>query len=85
MAVREVAGVSQKMLTQTLRTLERDGLISRSVEATVPVTVTYAITELGASLYDVVTHVKQWAEYNMPAVHRARAHYDAAERVPITR
>lgn len=75
---REVAGVSQKMLTQTLRTLERDGLISRDVEATVPVTVTYAITELGDSLYEVVQHLKRWAESNMPAVHRARADYDAA-------
>ncbi|AUN41363.1 winged helix-turn-helix transcriptional regulator [Tsukamurella tyrosinosolvens] len=75
---REVAGVSQKMLTQTLRTLKRDGLISRDVEATVPVTVTYAITELGDSLYEVVQHLKRWAESNMPAVHRARADYDAA-------
>ena len=75
---REVAGVSQKMLTQTLRTLERDGLISRDVEATVPVTVTYAITELGESLHEVVQHLKRWAESNMPAVHRARAAYDAA-------
>ncbi|MBS4100405.1 winged helix-turn-helix transcriptional regulator [Tsukamurella paurometabola] len=75
---REVAGVSQKMLTQTLRTLERDGLLSRTVEATVPVTVTYTITELGESLYTVVQHLKRWAESNMPAVHRARADYDAA-------
>lgn len=78
---REVAGVSQKMLTQTLRTLERDGLISRAVEATVPVTVTYTITELGESLYVVVQHLKRWAESNMPAVHRARADYDAASAV----
>ena len=75
---RRLAGVSQKMLTQTLRTLERDGLISRDVEATVPVTVTYAITELGESLHEVVQHLKRWAESNMPAVHRARADYDAA-------
>lgn len=75
---REVAGVSQKMLTQTLRTLERDGLISRDVEATVPVTVTYTITELGESLFVVVQHLKRWAESNMPAVHRARADYDSA-------
>lgn len=75
---REVAGVSQKMLTQTLRTLERDGLISRSVEATVPVTVTYSITELGESLFQVVAHLKRWAETNMPEVHRARAGYDAS-------
>ncbi|CAM3090978.1 winged helix-turn-helix transcriptional regulator [Tsukamurella hominis] len=82
---REVAGVSQKMLTQTLRTLERDGLISRDVEATVPVTVTYTITELGESLFVVVQHLKRWAESNMPAVHRARADYDSADRAPTTR
>jgi len=82
---REVAGVSQKMLTQTLRTLERDGLISRRVEATVPVTVTYAITDLGESLFEVVQHLKRWAENNMPAVHRARADYDAAALAPTTR
>jgi DNA-binding HxlR family transcriptional regulator len=82
---REVAGVSQKMLTQTLRTLERDGLISRSVEATVPVTVTYSITELGESLFTVVQHLKRWAESNMPAVHRARVDYDAAALAPTTR
>ncbi|KXP06521.1 winged helix-turn-helix transcriptional regulator [Tsukamurella pseudospumae] len=82
---REVAGVSQKMLTQTLRTLERDGLITRSVEATVPVTVTYSITDLGESLFVVVQHLKRWAESNMPAVHRAREAYDEAVLAPTTR
>mgnify|MGYP002652898043 CR=1 FL=1 len=62
------------------RTLERDGLISRDVEATVPVTVTYAITELGESLHEVVQHLKRWAESNMPAVHRARAAYEQGKR-----
>ncbi len=47
---RRIAGVSQKMLTQTLRTLERDGLLTRTVTATVPATVTYELTELGHSL-----------------------------------
>ena len=47
---RTIAGVSQKMLTQTLRSLERDGMLTRSVTATVPVTVTYELTELGRSL-----------------------------------
>src|SRR6184192_875265 len=51
---RLLAGVSQKMLTQTLRSLERDGLITRTVTPTVPVTVTYELTELGLSLYDLV-------------------------------
>src|SRR4051794_34460413 len=57
---RTIAGVSQKMLTQTLRTLERDGLLIRTVTATVPVTVTvtYELTDLGRSLQDVIAGLK---------------------------
>ncbi|MDF0586085.1 helix-turn-helix domain-containing protein [Tsukamurella sp. 8F] len=75
---RIVAGVSQKMLTQTLRTLERDGLIHREVEPTVPVTVTYSLTDLGWSLREVVLQLKVWAEANMPEVDAARVAYDTA-------
>jgi DNA-binding HxlR family transcriptional regulator len=74
---RTVAGVSPKMLTQTLRSLERSGLVSRSVEATVPVTVTYAMTDLGRSLQGVVAGLKDWAEAHMDEVLSARAAYDA--------
>ncbi len=74
---RRIAGVSQKMLTQTLRGLERDGFATRTVTATVPVTVTYEITPLGASLTDVVAHVKCWAENNIASVTAARTSYDA--------
>lgn len=74
---RQIAGVSQKMLTQTLRTLERDGLVTRTVEATVPVTVTYELTDLGRSLLVVVAKLKDWAELHMEAVLDARASYDA--------
>lgn len=73
---RRIAGVSQKMLTQTLRTLERDGLVDRTVEPTVPVTVEYALTPLGASLVDVVHSFKQWAEHHVPQIVEARAVYD---------
>ena len=62
---RTIAGVSQKMLTQTLRTLERDGLLTRTVTATVPVTVTYELTELGRSLQEVMHELKDWAESHM--------------------
>lgn len=70
---RLLAGVSQKMLTQTLRALEGDGLLTRTVEPTVPVTVTYELTELGISLHRTLTPLKRWAEQNMDTVlaHRA--------------
>jgi DNA-binding HxlR family transcriptional regulator len=65
---RLLVGVSQKMLTQTLRSLEADGLVTRSVAPTVPVTVTYELTDLGASLHQVVGHLRVWAQSNMDAV-----------------
>ena len=70
---RHLAGVSQKMLTQTLRSLERDGLVTRTVTPTVPVTVSYALTDLGASLQQAVRPLKAWAEVHMDDVlaHRA--------------
>jgi DNA-binding HxlR family transcriptional regulator len=74
---RTIAGVSQKMLTQTLRTLERDGLLTRTVTATVPVTVTYELTTLGRSLQVLMTELKHWAESHMDRVVAARASYDA--------
>ena len=73
---RQMAGVSQKMLTQTLRSLERDGLLTRSVEPTVPVTVTYELTDLGISLHQVVRGVKAWAEANMEDVLAHRSAHD---------
>ncbi len=64
------------MLTQTLRTLERDGLVHRSAELTVPITVTYALTSTGFSLFAVVSQLKTWAELNVERVLSARAEYD---------
>jgi DNA-binding HxlR family transcriptional regulator len=66
--LRLLAGVSQKMLTQTLRSLERDGLITRTVTPTVPVTVTYELTDLGLSLHQLMRGVKTWAETHMDEV-----------------
>jgi DNA-binding HxlR family transcriptional regulator len=73
---RLLAGVSQKMLTQTLRSLERDGLITRTVVPTVPVTVTYELTGLGRSLHGTMRGVKAWAETHMDDVLANRAAYD---------
>jgi DNA-binding HxlR family transcriptional regulator len=73
---RRLAGVSQKMLTQTLRTLERDGLVTRTVTASVPVRVDYALTPLGGSLLDPIKHVKAWAERHVPEVLEAQRSYD---------
>lgn len=74
---RRLGGVSQKMLTQTLRSLERDGLLTRTVVATVPVTVSYELTDLGRSLHQTVRGLKDWAESHMDAVLTERAEYDA--------
>ncbi|GAA1880430.1 winged helix-turn-helix transcriptional regulator [Streptantibioticus ferralitis] len=73
---RLIAGVSQKMLTQTLRSLERSGLVSRTVTASVPVRVDYALTPLGASLMPVVTAVKDWAEEHIDHVRAAQQEFD---------
>lgn len=73
---RLLAGVSQKMLTQTLRALERDGLVSRAVVPTVPITVSYELTELGLSLHQMIRGLKTWAEQHMNEVFANRATYD---------
>ncbi len=73
---RQLASVSQKMLTQTLRNLERDGLIERTVTPSVPVRVDYALTPLGEGLVPVMQAIKSWAEENMDEVLSARERYD---------
>ena len=65
------------MLTQTLRALERDGLVTRTVVATVPVTVSYELTDLGLSLRQLVRGLKDWAEGHMDDVLAERTTYDA--------
>jgi DNA-binding HxlR family transcriptional regulator len=75
--LRLLAGVSQKMLTQTLRSLERDGLITRTVTPTVPVTVTYELTDLGLSLHQLMRGLKTWAQTHMDEVLAHREDYDA--------
>lgn len=70
---REIEGVTQKMLTQTLRQLERNGLVKRVVYAEVPPRVEYSLTSLGQSLTDVVVVLRKWAEQNGARVAAARA------------
>ncbi|MCU1647216.1 MAG: transcriptional regulator, HxlR family protein [Nocardia sp.] len=74
---RRVAGISQKRLTQTLRLLERDGLVERTITPAVPVRVDYELTPLGTSLLPVMQTIKGWAETHMDQVLAARADYDA--------
>ncbi|MGF1427016.1 winged helix-turn-helix transcriptional regulator [Kitasatospora sp. LaBMicrA B282] len=76
---RRIAGVSQKMLTQTLRTLERDGLVVRTMTAAVPVRVDYELTDLGHGLRPLVAAVKVWSEANFEAIEAARQRYDARD------
>jgi len=75
---RLLAGASPKMLTQTLRLLEEDGLVSRSVAATVPATVTYDLTELRLSLLQMMRGIKTWAESQMDDVTARRAKHGTA-------
>jgi DNA-binding HxlR family transcriptional regulator len=73
---RRIGGISQKMLSQTLRSLERDGLVTREVEPTVPVTVTYGVTPLGRELLAALRLMIDWAETRMPAVAASQGAYD---------
>jgi DNA-binding HxlR family transcriptional regulator len=75
---RKIAGVSPKMLTQTLRSLERDGILTRTVTPSVPVRVDYELSPLGHSLAGLLTAVKTWAETHIEEVHEARERYDAS-------
>jgi len=73
----DIKGISQKVLSQTLKKLERDGLITRAIFATVPVTVEYNLTSLGQTLTDTISALAHWAEINMDAVLEAQRAYDA--------
>jgi len=73
---REIDGISQKMLSQTLRALEQDGFVSRRAFPTVPVTVEYELTPLGRSLNVAMTPIVEWAVANMSRVLKARDNYE---------
>jgi len=75
---RSVEGVSQRMLTLTLRGLERDGLVTRTVEPTIPPRVDYELTNLGRTLLDPILALAVWAQEHGGDIQGARQRYDAA-------
>lgn len=74
---RQVEDISQKMLSSTLKVLERDGLVERTVLASVPPQVEYALTDLGHELLQPVSALAEWTATNTPRIMAARAEYDA--------
>jgi DNA-binding HxlR family transcriptional regulator len=73
---REIPSVSQRMLTLTLRNLERDGLVNRTVTPTIPPRVDYELTELGQSLQKPICELATWALENVEAIHEAQRKFD---------
>ncbi len=76
---RTVSSISQRMLTLTLRDLERDGLVTRTVYPTIPPRVEYALTKLGRSLYEPISGVAAWVRRNRPSIEAARKTFDAGD------
>jgi DNA-binding HxlR family transcriptional regulator len=79
---RRLGSISQKMLTATLRALERDGFVTRTVHPTVPPRVDYELTALGRDLLQPVTAMSDWATQNADAIDQARARFDGSDRKP---
>jgi DNA-binding HxlR family transcriptional regulator len=79
---REIDGVSQRMLTVTLRQLERDGLVRRTVHPVVPPRVDYELTPLGGTLHETIQSLVTWTESHQREIAAARAAYDAREAPP---
>jgi DNA-binding HxlR family transcriptional regulator len=73
---RAIEGLSQKVLSQRLKELEREGLVDRKAFATVPVTVEYSLTPLGMTLVEGVEKLREWAEHNMDSILAARTAFD---------
>lgn len=78
--LKTIRGASQKMLTQTLRKLERDGLLTRTVTPSVPVRVDYELTPLGRTLVPVLMALKTWSETHIEEVMAARDAFEAPDR-----
>ena len=74
---RAIAGVSQRMLTLTLRNLERDGLVKRTVTPSIPPRVDYQLTDLGRSMCDPVRELGSWVVTNLETIDAARSRYDS--------
>ncbi|RUT41971.1 transcriptional regulator [Paenibacillus anaericanus] len=82
---RRIEGISQKMLTQTLKQLERDGLVNRKVTPSVPPIVEYTLTPLGETLIPYMKMLKDWASEHYSAVRKAREEYDLGGTETIVR
>jgi len=81
---REIDGVSQRMLTVTLRQLERDGLVRRTVHAVVPPRVDYELTPLGTSLHETIQALVTWTESHQREIAAARTAYDSRTAEPVS-
>ncbi|WP_425458480.1 winged helix-turn-helix transcriptional regulator [Amycolatopsis rhizosphaerae] len=79
-----IEGISHKMLTQTLRGLERDGVLTRHVFPTSPPSVEYALTEPGRELLEAVSVICRWTERHLPHIESARLGFDAAHQPGLT-
>ncbi|MEO3928366.1 helix-turn-helix domain-containing protein [Micromonosporaceae bacterium B7E4] len=80
---REVDGISQRMLTVTLRQLERDGLVHRTVHPVVPPRVDYALTPLGVTLHHTIQSLVHWTESHLDEIAAARTSYDERTATPV--
>ncbi|WP_424187129.1 winged helix-turn-helix transcriptional regulator [Actinokineospora sp. G85] len=81
---RAVDGISQKMLTQTLRNLERDGFVTRTVYPTTPPTVEYAMTPMGAEVSAYLIALSAWSQANFSRIRTARTAYDSRSLDPVS-
>lgn len=81
---RATDGITQRMLSATVRRLERDGLVSRTVHPTVPPRVEYALTDAGRGLHEVLAGLVAWTETHLDGIQRSRAAYDTADPVTLS-
>jgi DNA-binding HxlR family transcriptional regulator len=81
---RDIEGISQRMLTVTLRNLERDGLVSRRIYPEVPPRVEYTLTDLGVSLHESILGLVQWSENHTTEIQQARTRYDGSTEVAVS-
>lgn len=79
---RGIDGISQRMLTATLRSLERDGMVTRTVHNVMPPHVSYELTPMGFSLLEAARPLMEWSTGHLPRINAARADYDAREESP---
>jgi DNA-binding HxlR family transcriptional regulator len=80
---RRIGKVSQRMLTETVRSLERDGILSRTVYPTIPPKVEYTLTSLGSSLVPLLLSLVNWATNSRSIIHQARSLYDRDRALPV--